>query len=68
MEAVFPWLPVALIGVLVWLADRILNGILIVKQVMALVWLAGILAVIVLLLLSLCYLKKRQGGDNGDHE
>ena len=61
----FPLIPVIIIGVGVFMADRIVNGFLIQKQVMAMVWLAGVLAVLILVLLGLCYLKSRKGGGRG---
>jgi hypothetical protein len=59
------WIPIILIGAAVYLGDRIANMMLVQKQVIGFVWLAGILAILVLVLLTLAYLKNRKGGGNG---
>jgi hypothetical protein len=62
----FTWLPVIIAAAAYLLVDKIMNMVLIQEQVMGFVWLIGILAFLVLVLLTVWYLKNRQsqGGDD----
>jgi len=64
----FPWIPVVIVIGVVIMADRLLNMLLVVEQARALVWLTAILAVLVIVLLILWYLKSRKGGADGKKE
>jgi hypothetical protein len=68
LEAAFPWIPAIIVAGAVVMGDRILNMFLLVEQSKALVSLAGMLAVLVIVLVTLCYLKTRQGGDDGEED
>ncbi len=61
---VFPWIPALIIDAAAFLTDRIMNMIWIQKQVIGFVWLVGILGILVLVLLCLCFLKQKGGGDD----
>ena len=47
-----------------FLADRIIAMILIKSQVISFIWIIGIMAILVLALLGIWYLKQRKGGDD----
>ena len=64
----FPWIPVVIVIGVVIMADRLLNMLLVVEQARALVWLTAILAVLVIVLLILWYLKNRRRGEDGQEE
>ena len=64
----FPWIPVVIVFGVVIMADRLLNMLLVVEQARALVWLTAILAVLVIVLLILWYLKNRRRGENGQED
>ena len=68
MAVAFPWIPVVIVIGAVIMADRLLNMLLVVEQARALVWLTAILAVLVIVLLILWYLKNRKGGEDGQKE
>lgn len=62
----FGWLPVIIVAAAYLLVDKIMNMFLIQEQVYGFIWLIGILAFLVLVLLTVWYLKNRQnkGGDD----
>jgi uncharacterized Tic20 family protein len=61
------WIPLLIIGAGYFLADRIIGMILIKSQVISFVWIIGILAILVMALLAICYRKQgKGGGDNQD--
>jgi hypothetical protein len=60
----FAWLPIIILAGAYLLVSQIMNMLLIQEQVMGFVWLIGILAFLVLVLLTVWYLKQRKGGDD----
>jgi hypothetical protein len=61
------WFLITIIGAGYFLSDRILEMILIHRQVTGFVWIIGILALLVLALLAISYRKHgKGGGDNRD--
>jgi len=64
----FPWIPVVIVIGVVIMADRLLNMLLVVEQARALVWLTAILAVLVIVLLIIWYLRNRRRGEDGQEE
>jgi hypothetical protein len=64
MIDLFAWLPVIILAGAYLLVSQVMNMILIQEQVMGFVWLIGILATLVLVLLTVWYLKQRKGGDD----
>lgn len=69
MIDLFAWLPIIVLAGAYLLVSQVMNMILIQEQVMGFVWLIGILAFLVLVLLTVWYLKDRQnkGGDDGNN-
>jgi hypothetical protein len=67
MIDLFAWLPVIILAGAYLLVSQVMNMLMIQEQVMGFVWLIGILAFLVLVLLTVWYLKDRQnkGGDDG---
>jgi hypothetical protein len=62
------WFIMALIGAGYFMSDRILEMILIKSQVLSFVWIIGILALLVLALLPICYRKHGKGGGDDKDE
>ena len=62
------WIPFIILGAAFLIGDRIVNMIIVQEQVIGFVNLVGILAVLVLALLTMLYLKGRNGGDNDKDE
>jgi len=50
------------------MADRLLNMLLVVEQARALVWFTAILAILVIVLLIIWYLRNRRRGEDGQEE
>jgi hypothetical protein len=61
---IFPWIPALIIAAVVFLTDRIMNMISIQRQVTGFVWLVGILTFLTIVLICLCYLKLKGGGND----
>jgi hypothetical protein len=58
------WIFIALLGVGYFLSDKFMAMILIHRQVTGFIWIIGILSILVLALLAICYRKHGKGGDD----
>jgi len=59
---VYLWIPIILIGAAVYLGDHILNLFMVQTQSRGLVWLAGIMGFLIMVLVGVCYLKQHKKG------
>jgi hypothetical protein len=67
MIDLFAGLPIIILAGAYLLVSQVMNMLMIQEQVMGFVWLIGILATLVLVLLTVWYLKQRKGGDDGNN-
>jgi hypothetical protein len=68
MIDIFAWLPVMILAGAYLLVSQVMNMLMLQEQVMGFVWLIGILAFLVLVLLTVWYLKNRhKGGEDGNN-
>ena len=60
MIDLFAWLPIIILAGAYLLVSQVMNMLMIQEQVMGFVWLIGILAFLVLVLLTVWYLKQQK--------
>jgi hypothetical protein len=63
----FAWLPIIILAGAYFLVTQIMNMLMLQEQVMGFVYIIGILVFLVLVLLTVWYLKQRKGGDDGNN-
>jgi hypothetical protein len=64
MIDLFAWLPIIILAGAYFLVTNVMNMLMIQEQVIGFVYIIGILAFLVLVLLTVWYLKQRKGGDD----
>ena len=67
MIDLFAWLPIIILAGAYLLVSQVMNMLMIQEQVMGFVYIIGLLVFLVLVLLTVWYLKQRKGGDDGDN-
>jgi hypothetical protein len=67
MIDLFAWLPVIILAGAYFLVSQVMNMLMIQEQVMGFVYIIALLVFLVLVLLTVWYLKQRKGGDDGNN-